>query len=97
MFTDFGPDWKPTAINNTLEFNDLREGHRQLRDIRTFWVYGTTDRPHNTLIRESYYRLDGSGEKLSTFCKPPYRLPFSHGSKGSSMAFVAQIKRVFDK
>ena len=58
----FGPQWKPAAINSTQEFQDLFEGHKQLKDTHTFFVYGSTIRPNGTVISHDDYRLDRSGE-----------------------------------
>ena len=61
MISAFGPEWKPAAVNRTWEFDYLHEGHRQLSDIRSFWIYGTSNVTHLTVINASDYFLDDSG------------------------------------
>ena len=61
-YLGFGPRWKPAAINSTQEFQDLFEGHKQLRDTRTFFVYGLTTQPNGTVISQDDYRLDRLGD-----------------------------------
>ena len=61
-YLGFGPQWKPSAINSTQEFQDLFEGHKQLSDTQTFFVYGSTIQPNGTVISQDDYRLDRLGE-----------------------------------
>ena len=61
MISAFGPEWKPAAVNSTQEFDSLYEGHRQLTDIRSFWIYGTSNVTHITVINTSDYFLDDTG------------------------------------
>ena len=61
MILAFGSEWKPAAVNSTQEFDYLYEGHRQLTNLRSFWIYGTTNETHHTVINASDYFLDDSG------------------------------------
>ena len=71
-------EWKPAAINSTEEFDDMFEGHRQLTDVRTLWIYGTTDVAHNTEIDVSNYILDNSGKHQPIFNYSFWKFPLLH-------------------
>ena len=49
-------------MNNSQEFEDLFEGNRNLTDIRTFWIYGSTNLAHGTVLDISDILLDKSGK-----------------------------------
>ena len=61
LVSAFGFEWKPAAVNSTQEFDYLYEGHRQLTNLRSFWIYGTTNETQHTAINASDYFLDDSG------------------------------------
>ena len=61
-FVAFGVEWNPAAINSTQEFDDMFESHRQLSNIRTFWINGTTNVAHSSDMDSSNYILDDSGK-----------------------------------
>ena len=67
------PKWKPAAVNNTQEFQTLFEGNRQLNNVTSFWIYGTTDKPRGAVFNETDYRLDESGEKYPYSAKKNYK------------------------
>ena len=78
MFAAFGAEWKPAAINSTQEFDDMFEGHRQLTDAETFWIYGTTDLAHLTEMDVSNYIPDDSGKYQTIFSESFWKFQVLH-------------------
>ena len=62
--SNFGPDLSSAVLNSAEEFNALQEGNMGLTDIRTFYIYGSTNRPHNSLINYNDYKPNKSGNRF---------------------------------
>ena len=62
-YLDYFPalGWNPVIVNSEAEFDELREGHKDLGDIRTFWVGGSTNRPHRSSMSFTDYLPHNEG------------------------------------
>ena len=59
-----GEQWAPAVAGTSCEFENIRQGHRRLSQIRSFWLGSSTDEPAIGGTRFDYpqYIPDDSGE-----------------------------------
>ena len=60
-FSDIGCGWGPAVLNEEREIYIIREAVNGSYDNRRYWIGGTSDDPHDSIILHSDYYTDRSG------------------------------------
>ena len=63
FLTDLGSSWAPVVVDSQAELDLIENGNKQLSEVATFYLGGSTDRGHQEHIVLSQYKTDSSGNK----------------------------------
>ena len=59
--TDLGPSWAPAVVETQAELDLIENGNKQLSQVASFYIGGTTNRSHLSFVSLSQYKTGNSG------------------------------------
>ena len=66
-FLGLGEGWGPAIMESEEEMAFIRQGHRGLSDIRTFYIGGFSDSDPGNVISYTDYYIDGTSGPGNVF------------------------------